>query len=1070
MAIVPPRIVIKPKVTAKFSRDKTNPGQLITFTWECDPETTSKLVLTGKNIEFYSAALLSGTRILRVPTSAKPGSGVYIRWEATSPTGDIIGGHTRVSVVSTAIPLDKIIYPKVTLSMDPATNLSPGQSVTVKWQSRDAVKIELYTYALTITSGALLDIAGQKIVNPDFSGSVTATVPSPNRIGNRVEYKYSISISVTSSTGMTAGFVLPFSVIFPLPPPPPPIVPVITGEFDPAPTIKGETSVFTWTTDNVAKMIMGSSDVAFKAGTLTGTGDIKAPNVPKKTKITINYAASTADNQVRKGSFVLPIIPVPKPPPPEPPKVIFTVGSDYNPPTKLIPVGGEFMITWESSNVTTLKMVGLDFGLTTTELNGTQRLIAPSKSGTYLITITAVGPGGTYSVTEMIKVAEVVVTPPPAPEPTVQINFTPNSVRLGVASTTVLYWQATNVDSIILNSSPQLAVNSSAPSGTRILTVPTVPGVYTATITINRTTGSPIQAEASLTILSPEALVILPATYQLPDCLVDTAYNYNYTATGGVPPYKFSIDPVAGLLPLPHGLTMDPTTGSISGTPIATQKKQATFTAVVTDSLNATARIDCAIKITTTVADLKISGWPNNMQLPDGLVGDEYRYEFTAEGGVPPYVFSVAPGSSPLPDALTLSTTGLLSGITTTATPGIRLRGTNVLIQVTDSVGTKDPRDFFLIVRPSTAPTYSVRPAALSVDEGSTLIFNVTTTNVKDGTTLYWEIYTDEGSTWAAPDRFAAISGSFTITNNMGSFSVGAIANRLTDLPKIFRVRIRPYNGPVVDTSTVVIINDTSKALSYVSLIAAKSLNEDAAAVEFTLTTTGAPDGTVVYWTTDSYSGVPIKAGDFTDDTLNGTATITGNKAIIYRAAKADLTSEDDEPFRLQIRETGYTSPVKISSNYINISDTSTGGIKYVSFTAKSTWATNPTVITEGTPDNNVNASVPGALFQLTTTGAPDGTVVYWTTVGTVTAADFVDAKLQGTLTIQKNKAFVIRIASDDRMTEGAENFKLDIREDSYTGPIKISSDKYIGIVDTSSEGRPGISIGRLGGPTNALP
>ena len=1064
MAIVPPRIVITPKVTAKFSRDKTNPNQLITFTWECDPETTSKIDFSGTNIEWTNTnAPLSGSKLLRVSKRAKPGDLVYIRWEATSPTGDVIRGKTVVSVVSTAIPPDKIIYPKVNLTMNGIdagswastkilTSLSPGQSVTVNWQSRDAVKIELYMNGLTITSGALYEFAGQKIVNPDFSGSFTATVPFPRRYGKVVVYNYRISALVESSTGMTSGVTFPFSVIFPLPPPPPPIVPVITGTFDPAPTIKGETSVFTWTTDKVAKISLGSSDVAFKSGTLTGVKDVKAPpTVSKKTQISIYYAASTADDQVRKGSFVLPIIPVPKPPPPEPPKVIFTVGSGYNPPTKLIPVGGEFMITWESTNVTTLKIVGLDFGLTTTELNATQRLIAPSKSGTYLITITAVGPGGKYSVTEMIKVAEVVVVPPPAPEPTVQINFTPNSVRLGVASSTVLYWQATNVDSIILKSSPQLAVNSSAPSGTLTLTVPTVPGVYTATITINRTNGSPIKAEASLTILSPEALVILPATYQLPDCLVDTAYNYNYTATGGVPPYRFSVELVAGLLPLPHGLTMDPTTGSISGTPIATQKKQATFTAVVTDSLNATARIDCAIKITTKVADLKISGWPNNMQLTDGEVGNEYRYEFAAEGGVPPYVFSVAPGSSPLPDALTLSTTGLLSGITTTATPGIRLRGTNVLIQVTDSVGTKDSKDFFLIVRPSTAPTYSVKPAAISIDEGSTLIFNVTTTNVKDGTTLYWEIYTGEGSNYAATDRFAAISGSFTVTNNMGSFLVGAIANRLTDLPKIFRVRIRPYNGPVLDTSTVVVINDTSKALSYVSLIAAKNLNEDAVAVEFTLTTTGAPDGTVVYWTTDSIIGVGIKAGDFTDDTLNGTVTITGNKAIIYRAAKADLTGEKGaEPFRLQIRETGYTSPVKISSNYVNISDTSTGGIKYVSFTATSTWPANPTVITEGETDINLNRIYSG-LFQLTTTDAPDGTVVYWTTAGTVTAADFIDAKLQGTLTIQKNKAFVTRIARDDRMTEGPEAFRLEIREDSYTSPIKISSDIYIGIVDTST-------------------
>ena len=35
--------------------------------------------------------------------------------------------------------------------------------------------------------------------------------------------------------------------------------------------------------------------------------------------------------------------------------------------------------------------------------------------------------------------------------------------------------------------------------------------------------------------------------------------------------------------------------------------------------------------------------------------------------------------------------------------------------------------------------TYAIVPTANNIDEGSALTFNVTTTNVSDGTDLYWE-------------------------------------------------------------------------------------------------------------------------------------------------------------------------------------------------------------------------------------------------------------------------------------------------------------------------------------------
>jgi hypothetical protein len=66
------------------------------------------------------------------------------------------------------------------------------------------------------------------------------------------------------------------------------------------------------------------------------------------------------------------------------------------------------------------------------------------------------------------------------------------------------------------------------------------------------------------------------------------------------------------------------------------------------------------------------------------------------------------------------------------------------------------------------APSYAVSGFAGTITEGDKTTVVVTTTNVPNGTTLYWAI--NHSSTTAAD--FTAQSGSFTVNSNTGSFVI----------------------------------------------------------------------------------------------------------------------------------------------------------------------------------------------------------------------------------------------------------------------------------------------------------
>ena len=129
-------------------------------------------------------------------------------------------------------------------------------------------------------------------------------------------------------------------------------------------------------------------------------------------------------------------------------------------------------------------------------------------------------------------------------------------------------------------------------------------------------------------------------------------YSSALAAGGGVPPYTFSISSGA----LPPGLSLNPSTGAISGVPQTAGTFA--FTSEVADSTNSTATVNCSI----TVAPSLALGCPASA----GQVDTPYSSALVSTGGIPPFAFSIAAGALPSGLALNLLT-GAIAGVPSAA-------------------------------------------------------------------------------------------------------------------------------------------------------------------------------------------------------------------------------------------------------------------------------------------------------------------------------------------------------------------------------------------------------------------
>jgi hypothetical protein len=177
-------------------------------------------------------------------------------------------------------------------------------------------------------------------------------------------------------------------------------------------------------------------------------------------------------------------------------------------------------------------------------------------------------------------------------------------------------------------------------------------------------------------------------TTSLPNGTNGVFYSQTLQASGGTPPYSWSIPNYSASLPANLSFA---TNGILSGTP-ATMANTYYFDIIVTDAASNTAEED-ALPLTIVnppLPPLVIT----NLSLPNGNVGAAYSVQLGATGGQPNYTWALALGSANPPPGVSLNASGLISG--TPTTNGLF----NFKVQATDENFTVTNKVFGIIVNP----------------------------------------------------------------------------------------------------------------------------------------------------------------------------------------------------------------------------------------------------------------------------------------------------------------------------------------------------------------------------------
>jgi len=267
-------------------------------------------------------------------------------------------------------------------------------------------------------------------------------------------------------------------------------------------------------------------------------------------------------------------------------------------------------------------------------------------------------------------------------------------------------------------------------------------------------------------------------TSSLPSGTVGTHYGAMLAATGGTPPYDWSLSSGA----LPAGLTLA-ASGALAGTPTA-PADGAALTVKVTDSGSPHQSSTEALHLTIAPGPLRIAA----TSLAYGQVGKPYTASLTASGGTQPLSWSLSAGA--LPSGLSLNaTTGMISG-----TPAATANGTSLTFKVTDS--STPPQSAALVQTLTVSPaniTIAIAPAnaALTVTQVASL---VVTTN--DFAGVRWSLSPAAGSLSSSTSLSGAAikltapstAGvySLTATSITDPSAASSIALAVTNLPGVF--------------------------------------------------------------------------------------------------------------------------------------------------------------------------------------------------------------------------------------------------------------------------------------------
>ena len=344
-----------------------------------------------------------------------------------------------------------------------------------------------------------------------------------------------------------------------------------------------------------------------------------------------------------------------------------TVNAAYSQPVRA--TGGTGALTW------TISAGALPPPLT---INSSTGVISgtPSTAGTFEFMVRATDTLALFD-TQALSIAVVLPAPPTIttttlPNGTVRTAYTQSLQATGGTGTRI--WSL---------SSGSLPTNLSLSPAGVISGTPTNTGTANFTVRVTDALSQSDNQALSITIV-PAPIAPTITTTSLPGGTVDAAYSEQVRATGGTGALTWTVS--AGSLPPP--LTLNPTTGVISGIPSTAGTFN--FTVRATDTLLLFDTQSLSIIINAPPLALTIT----TTTLLTATVTHDYRARLAASGGTPPYTWSIDCQSSCPPPAsgLSLSSSGAITGTPTTAGTFLET------YRVRDSIGATVTKDLTINV------------------------------------------------------------------------------------------------------------------------------------------------------------------------------------------------------------------------------------------------------------------------------------------------------------------------------------------------------------------------------------
>ena len=359
--------------------------------------------------------------------------------------------------------------------------------------------------------------------------------------------------------------------------------------------------------------------------------------------------------------------------------------------------------------------------------------------------------------------------------------FTSASTATGIISS-LFSFQST------ASSTPTSYTATGLPAGLSINTAtglisgtPTAAGVSNAVLTATNAAGSSIQ---TLTISITSVPVPLVTSSATATATVGSAFSYQITASNAPTSYSAT--------GLPSGLTINTTSGLISGTPTAAGVFSITVSATNADG-SGTKTVTATIKPQAPA----ISSAAN----ATAMVGTPFSYQIVASNNPASY------SATGLPAGLTLGTyTGLISGNPTTNVTSV------VALIATNDGGSGTLNLTITVTSGVTAPTITTQPTTTTVTVGSSATLSV----IANGTSPTYQWYLNgtaissaTNSTYTIPAAASKDAGFYTVavTNSAGTVTSSAAILTVTNPGRLINLSVLSLDGPGSQLLTIGFVN-----------------------------------------------------------------------------------------------------------------------------------------------------------------------------------------------------------------------------------------------------------------------